>query len=75
MSQCGTSSCALPQTGGACPCQFRNTLKGGSNKRNTRKARKTNKKRVRFTNYAMVCTCRPRKHRRTHKKLPKNCKK
>ena len=67
MSQCMASSCILPQTGGAFPCQFRNILKGGKTK-----------KRVRFTKYVKICNSKSpkwRMHRKTHKKLPKNCKK
>lgn len=88
MSQCGLSSCGVtPQTGGACPCQSRNTLKGGacpcelggifkggSRKRSNRR-NKTSKKKVRFNKYAIVCNCKSRTHRRKHKKLPKNCTK
>ena len=64
MSQCGTS-CLPPQTGGK-----RNMLKAGK--------RSTRKKRVRFTKYVQVCNCKSckrRSHRKTHRTLPKNCKK
>ena len=71
MSQCSISSCAILQSGGACPCLFKNTLKGGTLKGNK------SKKRVRFTKYVKICNNKSpkwRKHRKTHKKLPKNCK-
>lgn len=59
MSQCG-ATCLPPQMGGK-----RNTVKGGHKR-----------KRVRFTRYVNVYnhkTCKRRRHRKTHKKLPKNC--
>ena len=70
MSQCITSSCG-PQTGGGCPCQLRNALKGGKMRKRRTKGR------VRFASYVKVCnstSCKRRRYRKTHKKLPKNCK-